>query len=385
MHTPIFQRMLVFSAVFLLAWGCGDDPEKKSSNVNNANNANNVNNANNANNANNVGNNGMSFDTQQLFVDAACEAAFDCPTSPLTFILGRYSSVTECKAESGAAFFRDFDSSAFESAVADGRITLDTSGRSACTTALKEALCEGRFFDAGNDAEECESLVTGNVPEGSNCVESQECSGGLRCERIEGECYGTCQPNCGEENCSDEQYCETGSSCTALKGEGEECFFGQCADGLYCREQTCAAGGDVAPGGECNDPRDCQTGSCINDVCVEVNAVGMGQECDLPFGGNTMISVSLCQGGLACGNLMFGQQGATGTCITPKLEGAECNYFAECAVGLTCDAMDPVEGGNCVPVYANGENCTEDFDCESNDCSDGVCTAQSTPDVCELP
>jgi hypothetical protein len=311
-----------------------------------------------------------------------CDATFNCSdVSPeLVLILGRYGSAAECRANYDAALL-DLDFSETNAAIADGRASFDSAATTTCLQRIQQSLCSGGGFE---DVPECEEVIVGLVEEGGNCNSTEECAGPLRCDFATDACYGVCSPNCGGVNCAENEFCGIDDVCTARVGVGESCNFdSMCSDGLFCdfETNTCATPGSVSEGGVCGRNLACADGLvCIDGQCLDVEFGLQGDPCSFGDG-----SSQACSPGLVCTDFTISSTGVSGSCAPPKPLGGQCRIFFECEPELTCSTLDPAMVGECVERFADGAECSQDFDCSSGNCDDGLCAPQESAEVCQVP
>jgi hypothetical protein len=364
----------------LLTASCGDPPAKTPSNSPGNANPNNIISPNNS--ANNGS--GALDDFEERLWSAVCQAVYNCPdvNPELAMAVGRYASEMECRT-AGDFPGLNFENSQLEEAIDNGRIRYDAALADQCFRELEEDLCGGGGIFGTGSSETCDAVVTGLVPEGGNCADDQECADNRDCAgQGDGEmCYGTCQPNCGENNCTTDEFCADGE-CQPRLSEGANCNFDECQAGLYCGpDRVCTAPGSVGEGGECNGGRDCADGlSCTDGTCSTITRRNQGETCS--FGEQV---TEMCQAGFVCTNLRVEEQALVGTCGLPRQMGEACNLDFECAAGLACDSTSPLEEGTCVTAAATGEMCQDDLDCLSFNCSDGTCTEDEEEPICMVP
>lgn len=247
-----------------------------------------------------------------------------------------------------------------------GRAVVDPEQLAACLAALEAADCA----DTAR-AQACERALVGTLAQGDSCLNSAECSPGLRCHGIT---CGTCQPalptgaTCDANVAGCEGYCYTqfaGTPGTCLASnllEGELCsgVFSDCEAPLRCvrvndderRCQPCPQPGEV-----CGEPGsgllgcDPAQASCEAGVCQALIFVDPGQACE-----QDRICRGICvqgqcrpapQLGEACPPLSgacagaLGLCGSDGVCRPRPKEGEACQGYDSCERGLTCDVDPP--------------------------------------------
>lgn len=235
---------------------------------------------------------------------------------------------------------------------------------------------------------------------------------------------GNCRTTCSSDtHCISGFYC-SGSSCVAKKAVGQscggnnECANNQCVDNICCNTsscptcQACSASISVGANGTCAnidpftdpknqcDPGSCNGGSCTTS-CTADNQCDADHYCSSNSGGTCQPDKSagaVCSGDTidssgnhqcGTGNCVDGRC-CTSTCTTPCRSCANaagtCTTVisnqddpGSCSGAVTCNA-----GGQCLPT--NGNSCTQNSDCSSNQCEDGFCCnadcGDSNPNDC---
>ena len=176
-----------------------------------------------------------------------------------------------------------------------------------------------------------------------------------------------------------------GTSCTA---------DGECDAEAHCDDSDCVA--DVADGGACDEPSDCESGHCQNgfccasgDCCDEATSCptfGIAPACeDAPTcqGSSTLVT---CESSLCTGQVIPDDSGCDGQTAkdcglyAPALCSAAVDQTApdcatSCGAHEDCAATAYCAGGECVPDEPDGTGCTADAQCQSEHCSAGICCA----------
>jgi hypothetical protein len=238
----------------------------------------------------------------------------------------------------------------------------------------------------------CEDAIEGKSDVDEVCSIDQECKGNMYCDKGMLE---TCP-----------------GSCATLQTSGLPCTSSaQCADGLVCPAGTCAiplaegdgcteylGSGECPPGLVCIGPSDGLTCRSIASVYTAKS----GETCD-PFG-------KLCQLGLVCQS----QSTGGGICGAPVSAGGKCRrsvpnqcpleqYCKDAKSGVTTRATPGKDGvcadlpadaqscdaaigckpgaiclmsdGKCHNYQSLGQDCSENAQCYSRACTDGMCAA----------
>jgi hypothetical protein len=185
---------------------------------------------------------------------------------------------------------------------------------------------------------------------GQTCSSSAQCATGF-C--VDGVC---CDTAC-------DQACV--SCVNSLTGQPD----GQCAPSLPDSNPHAS---DPSPGSHCTDQRDsCGTlplcdgqgacrsyvgsnASCKDPTCT--NGATSTYSCEFTGQAGCKASLQLCPGGFACD-----------PAAPPACKPGPCQTQDDCAKGLAC------LGGACVGNGELGEPCSDNLQCKSNHCADGVC------------
>ncbi len=336
-------------------------------------------------------------------VDAACDWMFGCcGPYELTYQLGGFTvdaaNCSERVVESiKAGVPLDIQQNGLSSeqangllvlalSINEGRVDVNSTAVAACADATSALACNapaeitasGRCTpgeEAPVDPCDPEEMFTGRQGVGEECAGFWECKEGLRCINFlntdvcaetaaEGEfCYS-------DFECSDGLVCDFMSGqCTTGALSGENCAFLdperpvpgsetiRCATGLSCdpTSNTCS-GGSCSPGAPCFDTFD--DSDCPEDTFCVVNEAG-GATCRAPVAlGDFCNKDPDCQSGY-CDQFM-------NTCGERLADGTPCNFSEECQSGY-CDDFNTF---SCAPTVANGQPCMGFSNAE---CADGYC------------
>ena len=349
---------------------------------------------------------------QETFLEALCEAAWECTDSGALVanftqeLLGRVSSVEECKNMDLEELLGGEEDPNQILALEEGRIVINRSQAGTCKAAIKDAMCStGEFPD--DLPEGCFGFFQGQRVQGETCVNDDECQGTLECnQRAEADqCYGRCgerQPSmCGDSVCESDEFCGNDQVCTTRREVGGECdWYGHCQPGLACSRLTgeCTEIVIRSSGQECIFGEEyCTPGtSClVSDLTPTSDGTISGTCTPIGESGATCLVDSNCRVELEC-NDADPQQGEFGECGTPQLgaDGDRCDFSDECesevcdhavgecvsprADGESCERGVQCESGECeaeecAPLLENGESCFISRRCESGNCQDGEC------------
>lgn len=188
----------------------------------------------------------------------------------------------------------------------------------------------------------CFSPGDADVVLASNACESNaQCDEGQRC--FDGNCRDACVDSTDCDNnevCGDEGVCvaRLGQSCSGADS---------CGEGFACVRGACARA--VAAGETCRHDAECISGSCVGGICCN-------RACD-----------AACE---SCANAETGV--ANGTCATAL---PDTDPEDRCGATAVCGA-----GGSC--VSDNGVACTDNAQCGSGFCVDGVCCNSACDGIC---
>ena len=231
-------------------------------------------------------------------------------------------------------------------------------------------------------------------------------TGAAACE--DGGCVTPPPASCGLHACA-------GDVCGAECGGDEDCVAA-----AHCVEGSGGCVPDVADGGPCEEPSDCQSGHCQNgSCCADGDCCSQPADCPAGWAAEPACDeVATCQGSrldAVCVNHMCASSAPLpdDTACGPGLQAQDCAPFlpvfctgakdqtapicaetcasdVECLEGFHCD-------GTCQLDVGDGGPCDEDSDCSSEHCQgdfccvDGDCCAAasdcpegySAPPICE--
>lgn len=198
-------------------------------------------------------------------------------------------------------------------------------------------------------------------------TETIRCAAGLNCDPVTNVCLGGfCAPGspCGDisadSDCPENYFCvgnfATPPTCQRPGSVGAPCSKGSDCDSSFCDPfgETCAALLDT--GEPCTDNTECESGFCSGTLCNP--SFGPGQPCPSEDSAE-------CQGGY---------------CDTADPANPVCTAFlpegAACTTSFECDASDGLlcVDAQCLrPPFDNGTSCSDDSQCASRACYQGVC------------
>jgi hypothetical protein len=139
--------------------------------------------------------------------------------------------------------------------------------------------------------------------------------------------------------------------CTWVPFEGHHSEGGACTHTFECAKPT--------------EPRTFV--QCEKNVCVHYRFLPEGAACAIGPGGTRS-----CDEGLYCDiDNLGGNPPFTGTCVKASAAGTSCDQSFYCGYGNYCDTTSQ----SCQPRKPPNSPCTDPFECESNICTNGVCTS----------
>ncbi len=191
-------------------------------------------------------------------------------------------------------------------------------------------------------------------------------------------------------------------------GQGEPCWTDPqddpCEPGLQCRDGVCRTPQpeQPAPSVSCVQSLDCSDGeACIEGVChaytsscdsdsacradfycspdrvcqkrvLDGQLCGAGNQCLSTFCADGVCCNSVCD--TTCYACTSAKSGATDGVCSRIPDGTDPDD--ECHGALTCNGQ-----GACA-LHANGTPCTDDRECQSSSCTDGVCCSERCDGAC---
>jgi hypothetical protein len=195
------------------------------------------------------------------------------------------------------------------------------------------------------------------VQEGQHCRSFNACAPGLICE-----------PGADGGQVCLKQYATDGQPCGVTNG------FPFCTDNLFCHQMLVLSG--TPP------PGTCERRGGIGDVCYGYGTCLPSLRCSSAVGGGTCQPFAAL--GEACSNNFYGggecQDGlfcdkVKSRCVPLPRDGGDCGSTGseyQCATGYTCDYDVMSQDYVCHALKADGETCSYDGQCLSNECVYGV-------------
>lgn len=170
-------------------------------------------------------------------------------------------------------------------------------------------------------------------------------------------------PPVDDDACSTRQ-CVNAMCVPALTAEGEACNVDGVCDGLgACVECTNAYDDNCEDGVEA-----CSNGVCASLHCI--NEIVDGGETDVDCGGP---ECAPCADDALCMN-------AT-DCVSGVCDGGTC---VGCSTPTDCTVENTwCNNGSCVPQKQQGDSCSDDLQCATGFCTDGVCCDGACGGLCK--
>ncbi len=284
-------------------------------------------------------------------------------------------------------------------AVEDGRVRYDAKAAADCAEASRNLGCEE--LDNPN-LQACQDAFEGNVPRGGECTLDEECEGNSVCV-FGSSCPGTCEVRlaAGQDCGGDSGRCGGGLICSAETKRciepaalGAECAENgrECASPLFCKTADGETVGECVTqesvfteeeGGACDflNSKLCQSGlSCVvTGVGIVEQQLKLEFECRPPVDQGEPCGVGIpsqCSAGQYCAGINAGEADLEGTCEVLPEAGEPCadaglGEAGVCALDAFCD------GDACRALRNNGESCSDDAECWSENCVGGGCAPAS--------
>jgi len=220
---------------------------------------------------------------------------------------------------------------------------------------------EGEEGDLCDCNEECKSNVCKGLCQGSGPICGNElCDGNENCE--------TCPDDCG---CEEPEACIDQSCTTCGNGVCENAEIGSCkkdcawcGDGLcekdeegICDEDCGVCGdGTCSPNEDCCLDCGCENGlTCINNLCVEQGDCKSNIDCD----DNNACTTDYCSGNPK-------------KCSYKQKKG--CEFEDKCLkYGVIREPNYCSEDKTWKPLKEKGAECSEDYECLTEECKDATC------------
>ncbi|MCC6521753.1 MAG: SUMF1/EgtB/PvdO family nonheme iron enzyme [Polyangiaceae bacterium] len=183
--------------------------------------------------------------------------------------------------------------------------------------------------------------------------------------------------------CADGKVCVGNADCVSQRCDAGTCAVATCSNGVKDGDETDVdCGGGDAPSGNnpaclpcpdldaCLDGVDCQSQSCVNDVCLPptcLDGVANGDETDLDCGGPLCVA---CTPGMTCA---VPADCDSGVCLATICLPPACNDGLKNGLETDIDC-----GGSCSGKCPAGQKCAANADCAT-----GICNSQTK--LCACP
>lgn len=253
-----------------------------------------------------------------------------------------------------------------------GQLCIDGSCRAVCSDDLdcpKAEKCNGSYCVAG----------------AGECSTDADCDAPAPCEKEDGRCIaGACEYSVAEDNTSCELELVAGNVKAGVCDSGQCRIFcptnGNCPEGSFCDGEYCAPLLDL--GEECDADGWCKTGACVDGYCCDGPCEGTCRSCNPNYTGSSGGCAPIqdrkdpqneCDDTYTCDG--------DGGCWSKNL-GETCTHGGQCPLGR-CAGKDASGEGICVGSEPAGSECSEDRECLSGYCVDGVCCESACAGTCK--
>jgi hypothetical protein len=187
----------------------------------------------------------------------------------------------------------------------------------------------------------------------------------------------TCVECTIDDDCDTTEYCYKGA-CLLKLDNGQACTASN-----QCKSDLCD---DKGTGlcVECITPIDCPRGEGVtcsdNECCIDTGFICLANDdcCTDNCATNGVDSKCcaaleiLCSDG-TCGSDIGGKCGTTDDCCEGICDSAGSRTCVECLVDGDCDTTEYCDRNICKPKLLNGEACTGNNECKSDNCAEGIC------------
>jgi hypothetical protein len=202
------------------------------------------------------------------------------------------------------------------------------------------------------------------------CTTDANCDDGLFCNGAETCVSGTCTAGTAL-NCNDSVACTVDACSESAKACAHTPQDSLCDDGLFCNgTETCSA------------TQGCQTGtapSCADSIACTADTCSESAKACTHTPQNSLCDDGLfCNGGETCSTTQGCVAGAA-PCAAGACDETNNVCLASCTDVIKNGSETDIDcgGGQC-PVCANGKACLVNSDCQSSNCQNGICQAQSS-------
>ena len=255
-------------------------------------------------------------------------------------------------------------------------------------------VCDGAGASCPQGCSDDSVCAAGHYCNGTTCATKKAtgttCSGDSQCLSgycVDGFCCGTaCAGACdvcgvagSEGTCRLEPLGSSGNpSCAPFtcRGDSAACPTScatdfECASGRYCEAGGCLL--QKAQGAACQDPNECQSGYCVDGACCNTLCAGQCDACNVT-------------GKLGTCTLLPDGAGGTPSCAPYACNGNTANCGQPCTGQgdvAPCTSTQWCDGFACAAKQANGQACTQGYQCQSGACADGVCCDTACGGACD--
>lgn len=302
-------------------------------------------------------------------IGVACSSAGQCASG--LCVDGRCCNAV-CGGQCDSCDLAGFQGLCTNLSLSDGR-----TGSPSCSPYL----CRGTSTCPGS------CLVQAHCVAGSYCDSSGSCrpkkADGLSCAAAVECLSGACADGvCCASGCTGEcRRCQAGSGLCESSARGTDpanecggyvcdgsgaCFSGCSGTGAECKASHYCTGSSCAPkkpkGSACSSAVECTSGHCVDGYCCDGACTGSCEVCDSTPG--------------SCTRLPAGAWGAP-SCAPYVCGGTSGSCRSSCAVDSHCAPAAHCSGLACVGDLPFGSRCLRASQCQSGNCTDGVCCASA--------
>jgi len=254
---------------------------------------------------------------------------------------------------------------------------------------------------------------------GTTCL-AQSCEAGLQTHPRQCDGIGTCAVTVPPTTMCSPYACDVGACRTRCTADAD------CADGFSCSSGVCKTSGGLP----CQNGNECASGFCTDGVCCDGPCDQLCERCNLPSGVGRCSAIpsgadpddeceaqdvstcgrtgacsgtrgrcqlyapaTLCREQVCTGGVRNNAHSCdgSGTCVPPSPLSRNCSPYTcdasgvECLGGCTADS-ECGAGYSCtagICKRAKGTSCSEDTECASGFCTDGLCCESRCAGTCE--
>jgi hypothetical protein len=252
--------------------------------------------------------------------------------------------------------------------------------------------CDDGLQNGDETASDCGGSCTERCALDEACSDDTDCAPGLTCLPATSRCS---EPSCldgflngaetgvdcggGCAGCLNDAPCSQGTDCASgVCGDGT-CSAPTCGDGQQNQDETAVDCGGSCPqncpdGGGCDVAGDCQSGVCDDAGCANgVERCCQAPSCDdtIQNGGESDVDC----GNAACGDCALGDRCQFGfQCQTNQCINGVCSSVPTCTDNIRNGTETGIDcGGTCAANCPDQSACTLPTDCISANCTGGIC------------